>query len=412
MDHAGVIARGGVPTRGPSSADAWVLPSRTQAVAAGRAALEAAAGLILITGDAGSGKTWFWRHLAAADPTPRRWLGIALAPMTSADDLFRVLGHGLGLPQTGPTTARRLALADFLAERSADGERWVLVIDEAQNLSDAVLEEVRLLANRLGHDDGFAALLLVGQTRLAQRLQRQQALAALAARVAGRIHLGPIDADDALGLLQRRWPERSWARDEVERLHRDSWGNPQRLLGLASVSPTSREPWRSLSPARPLAPSPFAPPSVETPSPRAEASPPPAPLLGSSKPPLRVEEGLIEVGWEDDPAEPAPPAPAAPAPAAPPAPAAAEETIDDHYAALQAWNEWSRHQGRAPAEVSPAPGALDPAPEKEAGVAEDAFRADAWSPAEGRGQVWAEGPDRFAPYSQLFSRLKPSKGSD
>src|SRR5262249_1291601 len=76
-----------------------------------------------------------------------------------------------------------------------------------------------------------------------------------------------------------------------------------------------------------------------------------------------------------------------------------EETISDHYAALQAWNEWAGNQGRvsAPstAEGTPAPITPD---------------LDAESPSPplspGSSDVWAEGQQEFAPYSQLFSRIR------
>jgi type II secretory pathway predicted ATPase ExeA len=410
MDREGVIARANATPPRPEPADAWVLPSREQALAHCREWLEAEAGPVLVTGDAGAGKTWLWRRLAATDPTPRRWLGIELSPPTTPDDLFRAIGHALGLADTGPTSARRLALADFLAERAADGERCALVIDEAHNLSDTLLEEVRLLSNRLGQDDGFAALFLIGQTRLAQRLNRH-ALAGLAARIAARVHLGPIDADEALVLLERRSLGRDWGLADAERLHRDAGGNPQRLLRLAAFQRPSSLERRPTPAARPSLSVDLGPSAAQV-AEEVAATTPPSPLLGPSKPPIRDEEGLIEVGWEEEPSDQAPTEIAKPQQDATPGAGPSQETIEDHYAALQAWNEWSRNQGRAPAEAPPAHGTLGNEPDPESEVAEEELRADAWPASEGRAQVWADGPDRFAPYSQLFSRLKPSKGID
>ena len=105
----------------------------------------------------------------------------------------------------------------------------------------------------------------------------------------------------------------------------------------------------------------------------------------------------MEVGWEPT-AEPVPFAELAPrvVPDATETPATdseSEETITDHYAALQAWTEWSKNQGRVPSERTPNPtGDREESPELA-----------------GHPNVWAEGQQGFAPYSQLFSRLKGAK---
>ncbi|HEX8201244.1 MAG TPA: type II secretory pathway protein ExeA, partial [Isosphaeraceae bacterium] len=133
-----------------------------------------------------------------------------------------------------------------------------------------------------------------------------------------------------------------------------------------------------------------APTPTPTPSPAAAE----APQFVPSRPPLRVEDGLIEVGWEPqaEPAsEPLDPDPATEGGDGSP------EPIDDHYAALQAWNEWAQNQGRHPAPASP--------------DAEPAGPNSRPAPALGQ-YVWAEGQQGFAPYSQLFSRLSRAKDAD
>src|SRR5262249_46644141 len=124
---------------------------------------------------------------------------------------------------------------------------------------------------------------------------------------------------------------------------RDSAGNPKQLLHRARLQGAAS---RRTSPPRAAAPSPPAPPVLQP----VEVPPPAAwegPVLGAVKPPLHVEEGMIEVGWDPEPAPG--PTESDPAPVADPAPSAveSEEAIDDHYAALQAWNEWARNQGRS-----------------------------------------------------------------
>ena len=83
------------------------------------------------------------------------------------------------------------------------------------------------------------------------------------------------------------------------------------------------------------------------------------------------------------------------------------ETIDDHYAALQAWNEWARNRGRtspAPASGAAAATRVDPAAETEG----DPRPVSPETPP-GQPSVWVEGEHGFAPYGQLFSRLRQSR---
>ena len=368
-----------------------VLPSRAAAIARCRAALEDGRGPALLTGAAGVGKTWLWKQLAAGRPQVERWVGVDLTPLTVATEFFGRIGHALGLPEPSSAEDARRALADELQERTADERRWVLVVDEAQNATTSLLEEIRILSNRLGQPDGFAGLLLVGQTTLTRRMETRS-LAALEARLAARIHLRPLDVDEARTLLLHLAPVRSWDWPAVEVLHREASGNPQRLLRLAALLPPSR---RADAPAL-LDP-------TSTPELVPAPSPGEAPPLVPARPPLRVEDGLIEVGWEPD-SEPAPSQPSTRTSAAPDGDAL-PEVIDDHYAALQAWHEWARNQDRLPAAIAPGtpsqPAASDP----------DHLADSAPVPATGP-YVWAEGQQGFAPYSQLFSQMRQPKDAE
>ena len=391
--------------------EAFVLPSRRPALdlcrdaARAGAGKRAATGPVLVTGDAGVGKTWLWRRLEGEASPSCRWIGVDLTPTNDPDDFYHLVAHELRLidPGAGGKAVSRVELIDHLAERQANGTRTALVIEEAQNLSPAVWEEVRVLANRLGRPGGFSSMILVGLTSLALRFSTRP-FAPIEARLAARVHLGPIDVDEAGELLARLRPGRDWPIDEVEALHRDAAGNPGRMLRrvvpLASPTPVA-------IPAGAPAAGMLAPVEVRRPvaeGPRPVASP--APLTGPGKPPIRVEENMIEVGWSPDDAPSPVESDDEPARRVGPSTAigGGEEAVRDHYAALQAWREWADNQARRPRHP-PGPPEDDRNPEDETEIDED---DEAWTPPTPRADrpaIRAEGEQKFAPFGQLFSRM-------
>jgi general secretion pathway protein A len=346
---------------------------------------------VLITGEPGVGKTLLADTLIAELDFPERWARVDAAPGLDPLGFMVTLGRCLGL-----AAADRIELAEALAEHTNDGRRWGLVLDEAQLASLELLEEFRLLSNRWGRPEGFEVMLLIGQTVLAQRLHLH-ALAPLEARLAAHIRLRPLDRDEARELLRQTGHPVPPAL--VDHLHRAALGNPGRLLRLLAVS--RDETGRTL-PAATAAPS--VPASTDPDQARSQ----PAPVLaadtntntntgkaelgllsrlGETRPPLHVEENLIEVGWQPEPDETPPPATLGP------------ESIEDHYAALQAWNEWARNQGRLAAEPT-RPESAPPRPLTDAAAGAAAA------------SVWLDPQQPFAPYSQLFSRSRQPRDAD
>jgi general secretion pathway protein A len=366
-------------------------------------------GPLLITGGPGVGKTWLASRLAERSAASWAWVAIDLHPLAGPETLLRSIVQGLGL---GTRTEARSALARALAERHADGLRCGLIVDEAHLASVRVLEELRILSNRSVRSDRFTGLVLVGQTSLAHRLSARS-LAALDARLAARVHLRPLDLDEARELLMRVEPALASDRRRLDRLHRDLGGSPRRLLqaaiparaGVPLITPGSRElvapkpPTRSMDvPTRPDAPTPDPGDTLHV----AEGDPWAG--IAVSRPPLRVEENLIEVGWEPDAESEKIEAAASPQ-------SEEAEPIHDHYAALQAWNEWSANQGRLADSGPPALAAVassDPSADPSA-AAGPARRTPV--PTE-QANVWVESPHPFAPYSQLFSRVRQANDSD
>lgn len=447
---AGTNGASDLSRRSPS--EDFALPSRGEAIVAVRPAIEAQVGPVLMTGEAGVGKTWLWRRLQSEMSPNWRWSVLDVPPVIDPAALYHLIGHGLGLPASAVADEARLALADFLREANADGVRWALVLDEAHNGSAMLFEEVRLLANRLGRPDGFSAMLLVGQTSLACRLATRP-LKSLAVRLAAHVHLRCLDVAEARALLNCLLPTLGWDEPTLERHHRDAGGNPRGMLLAARYA--------IASPGRRLLERPRTDPTLPPVRPRlaTDAADNPreiwgTPIVGPMRPPLRVGDGMIEVGWEPSPdagaeagAEPgsttaiapsplpvtesidAPVPPVAPVrspmvgrphletdPDPEPEPETDPETetvepIEDHYAALQAWNDRSRNQDR----VLPA-GTRDDTMEPVSPAGGADLEADVDPLPDMHGQphpsVWIEGQHGFAPYGQLFSRLRQARDAN
>jgi general secretion pathway protein A len=158
--------------------------------------------LVVVTGDIGTGKTMLLRTLL--DQTDRKtFTALLLNPFVSEEDLLRAVLHDFGvLPRSsvrrgGPQPSQQdlgAMLREFLAMLAAVGGRAVLVIDEAQNLPAAILEQVCALANPES-PGGRLQVILAGQSNLVPAL-RSPALRDVDDRIAVRFHLAPlVDAE-------------------------------------------------------------------------------------------------------------------------------------------------------------------------------------------------------------------------
>lgn len=169
----------------------------------------------VLLGAPGIGKTLLCHQLIdALDPTLSLvFLNNINNP--SIESLLQAILHDLSLPfESGNEQALRLRLTDFLMERFSQGGKTIIFIDEAQNLSVAQLEELRLLTNLEGRSEKAVQILLIGQERLAQTLA-QESLAGLCQRIAVTARLRPLTDEETMEYVRAHINRRGGAADSI-----------------------------------------------------------------------------------------------------------------------------------------------------------------------------------------------------
>jgi type II secretory pathway predicted ATPase ExeA len=202
--------------------------------------LECHAAFSLLTGDIGSGKTTLLRRLL-------RQLGdqVAVGLISNTHARFRSI-HGwvlsaLGIvPSDDSEIAIYEALVDSFVREYAKGRRTLLIIDEAQNLSIEVLEELRLLSNVNSEKDLVLQILLVGQPELRTKLARPE-LRQFAQRVSVEFHLKPLDREETHAYIRHRLnvaggDDALFSFEAIELMHARTTGVPRLLNQLGDFA--------------------------------------------------------------------------------------------------------------------------------------------------------------------------------
>lgn len=159
--------------------------------------------VIVVSGEVGSGKTTLIRViLKSLDPNIRvAWI---INPLLSPNELLKMILHDLGLDAKGADKADMLsAFNDYLVEETLAGNRVLLIIDEAQNLSSEALEEIRLLSNLETSKEKLLQILLVGQPELRDTL-RSYELRQLNQRIGLFFHLNPLSQEETYDYIMHR----------------------------------------------------------------------------------------------------------------------------------------------------------------------------------------------------------------
>ena len=196
-------------------------------------------GFVQLTGEVGTGKTTLSRLLLAQLPAHVR-VALVLNPQQEPVQLLESVCEELRVDVEGRRgNAKALvdALNAHLLDAHAQGLRVVLVIDEAQALPVATLEQVRLLTNLETDTQKLLQIILIGQPELRDVLA-QPGLRQLAQRITARFHLTPLDATGTAAYLRHRFRVaggRHFPFDDaaIRRIHLRSGGIPRLVNVIA-----------------------------------------------------------------------------------------------------------------------------------------------------------------------------------
>jgi general secretion pathway protein A len=161
-------------------------------------------GFIQLTGEVGTGKTTLVRTLLGQMPSEVD-VALILNPNLTAMEFLVAICEELRIPLPDRHGSKALvdALNLHLLETHSRGRRTILLIDEAQNLSADVLEQLRLLTNLETSRQKLLQIILIAQPELREMLS-QPNLRQLAQRVTGRYHLEPLSRDEAARYIDHR----------------------------------------------------------------------------------------------------------------------------------------------------------------------------------------------------------------
>ena len=190
-------------------------------------------GFVLLTGEVGTGKTTLINKLL-------EWLRAQQVPTAfifnsrmNVPQFLDYMMADFGIPcDTRSKSQILLKLYNWLLERYRAGETAVLIVDEAQNLADEVLEEIRMMTNLETFTEKLLQIVLVGQTELEQKL-KQNNLRQLRQRLTLRAKTHPLTLEETKSYIQQRLRiagsngHKIFDADSLTAIHRYSSGIPR-----------------------------------------------------------------------------------------------------------------------------------------------------------------------------------------
>jgi len=198
-------------------------------------------GFVVITGEIGSGKTTLLQSFLAELEENVVYAVVSQTQLTPTQFLQAVLTE-FGFK---PFNKRKVELLDmlnmFLIEQYSNGKKVVLIVDEAQNLTRKVLEEIRLMSGIETHKEKVLRIILAGQPELKETLDSPN-LKQLIQRVRLRFHIGPLDIRELREYISHRLTvggredDDLFADDTYNIIYRYSGGVPRLINTLCDTA--------------------------------------------------------------------------------------------------------------------------------------------------------------------------------
>jgi general secretion pathway protein A len=163
-------------------------------------------GFVQLTGEVGTGKTTLVRTLLLNRMPNNAEVAVVLNPQITVHEFLLTICEELHIDVPGEKDSIKAltdALNYHLLSAHAQGRRTILIVDEAQNLAPAVLEQVRMLTNLETAKQKLLQIILIGQPELRELLGRND-LRQLAQRITGRYHLEPLTSEETAQYVEHR----------------------------------------------------------------------------------------------------------------------------------------------------------------------------------------------------------------
>lgn len=197
-------------------------------------------GFIVVTGDVGAGKTTLIRSLRRHIDAETLVVAQLVSTQVGGDDMLRMIATAFGLATDRVSKATILQrLEAFLGELQAQGKRALLLVDEAQNLGESALEELRMVSNFQIGEKSLLQSFLVGQPEFRDTMQAEH-MQQLRQRVIASCHLGPLDAGETRAYIEHRLVTAGWhndpafSADAFAAIHHATGGIPRQINMLCN----------------------------------------------------------------------------------------------------------------------------------------------------------------------------------
>jgi general secretion pathway protein A len=194
-------------------------------------------GFIVLTGEAGTGKTTLLARVLQFIPASQVQSSVILNPTLTPAEFLEMALLDFGVTNVPSSKAQRLwMLRNLLLKAREQGRVSALIIDEAHKLSREVLEEIRLLGNFEEADEKFLQIVLIGQNELDEALNRED-LRQLKQRIAVRLSIAPLASPEVAQYIRHRWLRAGgnhppFSSDAISLIADASRGIPRLINGL------------------------------------------------------------------------------------------------------------------------------------------------------------------------------------